>query len=67
MKEAGLNVLQFISPKPISDLENLKDKEEVIQGFYLWLQTPNNQVRQRINIIDVKSPDILSKINLATQ
>ena len=67
MKQVGLNVLQFISPKPISDLENHKDKEEVIQGFYLWLQTPNNQVRQRINIIDVKSPDILSKINLATQ
>jgi hypothetical protein len=67
MKEVGIDVLQFISPKPISDLENHKDKEEVIQGFYLWLQTPNNQVRQRINIIDVKSPDILSKINLATQ
>lgn len=67
MKEVGIDVLQFITPKPISDLKNPKDKEEVIQNFYLWLQTPNNQVRQRINIIDVKSPDILSKINLATQ
>jgi hypothetical protein len=67
MKSEGIDVLQFISSKPIDDLKNPKDKEEVIQGFYLWLQTPNNQVRQRINIVDVKSPDILSKINLASK
>ena len=28
---------------------------------------PCNPVRQRINIVDIKSPDIISKINLATQ
>lgn len=66
-KEVQLDVLQFISPKPILTLKNDNEKAEVIKAFYLWLQTPDNAVRQRINIVDIKSPNILSKINLATQ
>jgi adenine-specific DNA-methyltransferase len=67
MKEAGIDVLQFINPESISNLKTDTEKEKVIKDFYLWLQTPNNLVRQRINIVDIKSPKILSKINLATQ
>ena len=33
MKEVGIDVLQFHYSKPISDLKNPKDKEEVIQIF----------------------------------
>jgi hypothetical protein len=67
MKEVGLDVLQFLDPEQLEDLSKDKDKVKTIEGFYLWLQTPDNKVRQRINIIDIKSPNILSKINLATQ
>jgi hypothetical protein len=67
MKEAGLDVLQFINPKQIDNLKTDNEKAEEIEKFYLWLQTPDNQVRQRINIVDIKSPNIISKVNLATQ
>lgn len=67
MKETGIDVLQFINPKPIDILKVDAEKAEEIKKFYLWLQTPDNQVRQRINIVDIKSPNIISKINLATQ
>lgn len=63
MKEAGLNVLQFISPKPISDLENPKDKEGIIQNFYLWYQKPENPVRQRMLLVETRSKDIIAVIN----
>lgn len=67
MKEVGIDVLQFINPKQIGNLKANNEKAEEIKKFYLWLQTPDNQVRQRINIVDIKSPNIISKINLATQ
>ena len=67
MKEVGIDVLQFINPKQIGNLITGNEKAEEIKKFYLWLQTPDNQVRQRINIVDIKSPNIISKINLATQ
>lgn len=67
MKQNDLDVLQFIQPKPIDNLDNDTDKVEVIKNFYLWLQTADNKVRQRINSIDIKSPDILSVINSATK
>jgi hypothetical protein len=67
MKEEGIDVLQFIKPKPIDSFQTDTEKAEEIKKFYLWLQTPDNQVRQRINIVDIKSPNIISKINLATQ
>ncbi|KAA3642420.1 MAG: DNA modification methylase [Bacteroidetes bacterium] len=63
MKEVGIDVLQFISPKPISDLENSKDQEEVIQNFYLWYQKPENPVRQRMLLVETRSKDIIAVIN----
>ena len=60
-KEVNLDVLQFISPK----LEELKNKamEDQIKDFYEWYQQPANPVRQRILLIDTRSPDILSIVN----
>ncbi|TAG10927.1 MAG: hypothetical protein EAZ35_03850 [Sphingobacteriia bacterium] len=69
MKEVGIDVLQFMKPKPIANAKNNEEKAEEIKKFYLWIQTPDNQVGQRINpdYIGIKSPNIISKINLATQ
>jgi adenine-specific DNA-methyltransferase len=66
MKASGIDVLQYIKPRPI-DLNTDTEKAEAITAFYLWLQTPDNAVRQRMNVVDIKSPHILSKINSATQ
>ena len=69
MREQQIDVLQFVNEE-FSKMQN--DKTLInnlplsIKYFYLWLQTPDNAVRQRINIVDIKSPNILSKINLAT-
>jgi hypothetical protein len=70
MKEIELDVITFVSDEldKMNNDDKLKDDlPKAIEHFYLWLQTPDNQVRQRINIVDIKSPNILSKINLATQ
>ena len=67
MKQNDINVLQFIQPKPIENLYSDIDKVEIIKNFYLWFQTADNKVRQRINSIDIKSPDILSVINISTK
>lgn len=67
MKLEGLNVLQFINLEPIDKLKRNSEKANIIADFYIWLQTSDNPVRQRINLIDIKSPNLISKINLATQ
>lgn len=63
MKEQELDVLQFLKPKPFSDS---KDKAPTLLEFYYWLQKSDNPVRQRINQIDIKSPEILSRINASS-
>lgn len=67
MKTNDLDVLQFIQPKPIDILDKDEEKAEVIKNFYLWLQTADNKVRQRINSIDIKSPNVLSVINISSK
>lgn len=63
MKEVGIDVLQFINPKPIDSLNTNKEKVEVIKEFYEWYQKPDNPVRQRILLVDTLSPDTLALIN----
>ena len=67
MKENDIDVLKFIAPKSINDVSGDNEKIDIIRSFYLWYQKPENPVRQRINIIDIKSQNIISKINLAAQ
>jgi adenine-specific DNA-methyltransferase len=67
MKKEGIDVLQFIKPNPIEDLKNPKDKEEVIQNFYLWYQKPENPVRQRMLLVETRSKDIIAVINKSIQ
>ena len=67
MKEVGIDVIQFISPKPIAELTNEKDIEKVIQDFYLWYQKPENPVRQRMLLVETRSKDIIAVINKSIQ
>lgn len=67
MKSEGIDVLQFIAPKPIADLKTPKDKEEIIQNFYLWYQKPENPVRQRMLLVETRSKEIIAVINKSIQ
>jgi len=67
MKSEGIDVLKFIAPKPIADLKNPKDKEEIIQNFYLWYQKPENPVRQRMLLVETRSKEIIAVINKSIQ
>ncbi|MFD2915837.1 Eco57I restriction-modification methylase domain-containing protein [Psychroserpens luteus] len=62
MKEKGLNVLQFINPQPIEDVKEEIKIGEIIKDFYLWYQKPENEVRQRILLIETRSKDTLAVI-----
>ena len=63
MKKVGIDVLQFINPKPIDSLKSDKEKAEAIQEFYEWYQKPDNAVRQRMLLVDTRSKDIIGLIN----
>ena len=61
MKEVDLDVLQFVTPI-IENLQNLPIEQQ-IKELYEWYQKPENAVRQRMMLIDTRSPDILAVIH----
>lgn len=61
MKEVDLDVLQFVTPI-IENLQNLPIEQQ-IKELYEWYQKPENAVRQRLMLIDTRSPDILAVIH----
>ena len=61
MKEIDLDVLQFVTPV-IENLQNLPIEQQ-IKELYEWYQKPENAVRQRMMLIDTRSPDILAVIH----
>ena len=61
MKEVDLDVLQFVTPV-IENLQNLPIEQQ-IKELYEWYQKPENAVRQRMMLIDTRSPDILAVIH----
>ena len=63
MKERGIDVLQFINPRSIENLQEDEVKAGVIKDFYLWYQKPDNAVRQRILLIETRSKDKIALIN----
>lgn len=67
MTENGIDVLQFIQPKSITNLKNDLEKGEIVKDFYLWYQKPENPVRQRILLVETRSPEILAVINKSIQ
>jgi adenine-specific DNA-methyltransferase len=63
MKENEIDVLQFINPESIENLNSDKDKLNVIKDFYLWFQKPENAVRQRMLLVETRSKDRIALIN----
>ena len=61
MKEVDLDILQFVTPV-IENLQNLPIEQQ-IKELYEWYQKPENAVRQRMMLIDTRSPDILAVIH----
>ena len=61
MKEVDLDVLQFVTPI-LESLQNLPIEQQ-IKELYEWYQKPENAVRQRMMLIDTRSPDILAVIH----
>lgn len=62
MKTNGIDVLQFINPESIENIDDENEKAEIIKNFYLWYQKPENEVRQRILLIETRSKDTLAVI-----
>jgi hypothetical protein len=63
MKEQGLNVLEFIKPILFTEDTTNEQKATIIKNFYEWYQEPENAVRQRMLLIETRSPDVLAVIN----
>jgi hypothetical protein len=67
MKTECIDVLQYINPKPISGIKNIKEIEKEIQDFYFWYQKPENPVRQRMLLLETRSRDIIALIDKSIQ
>lgn len=67
MKTEGIDVLQFILPKPIAELKNDSEKADIIKDFYLWYQKPENPVRQRMLLVETRSKDVIAIISKSIQ
>ncbi|MBP7184009.1 MAG: hypothetical protein KBA06_00755, partial [Saprospiraceae bacterium] len=65
MKEVGIDVLSIINEKFKMMNEKYADKDfsYLISHFYEWYQQPDNPVRQRLLLVDTRSPDIIGLIN----
>ena len=69
MKERGIDVLEFVE-RDINEVlqsrnfEKLSDaeKEQVIEALHAKWSHPDNEVRNRIKLFAVRSPEILKPI-----
>ncbi len=70
MKELEIDVLQFVDTetnfKPIDHLSNPEEKKDIIASCYKWLQDQSNPIRNRIILSNIKSTDIIRRINSTT-
>lgn len=72
MQELEIDVLQFIDTnqnfKPIdtSETANQIVNAKIIGDCYKWLQEQDNPIRNRILLSNIKSPDIIKRINAST-
>lgn len=69
MKERDINVLEYVEPDiqevmPGREFEQLSDteKEQVIEALHAKWSHPDNEVRNRIKLFAVRSPEILKPI-----
>lgn len=72
MQELEIDVLQFIDtdqhfkPIDISDNANKEKNAKIIGDCYKWLQGKDNPIRNRIILSNIKSKDIIRRINSTT-
>lgn len=66
MKEVGIDISPFVAAKPLSNTLDDKEKANIIKDFYLWFQTPENPIRQRMILVETRSNDKISIINKNT-
>lgn len=61
MKNRGLDVFEQLKGAPF--MHGLISLEECIEKTYTWLMSPDNIVRQRIILLDTRSPELLGRIH----
>jgi len=70
MKESELDVLKYIDEKnvfkSIDNLESQSEKCQVVNNAYGILQQPENPIRNRIISANIRSEDIIRRINSTT-
>lgn len=69
MKKNDIDILQFVDTEKYFLPINGKDQTEISQiigNCYSWLQQENNPIRNRIMLADVRSKEIIGRINSAT-
>lgn len=72
MQELEIDVLQFVdtekyfNPIDTSETANKEANAKIIGNCYKWLQGQDNPIRNRILLSNIKSPDIIKRINAST-
>ena len=63
--ERNLDAIEYIGSAPLMQSEIVD--EEHIWETYLWFQRPDNVIRQMIEVLDTRSPELLYKIHQFNQ
>ncbi len=70
MKQEEIDVLKFVDTestfRDISAVRSEEEKKSIIGNAYNWLQQQDNKIRNRIIASNIKSPDIIRRINSST-
>ena len=67
MKQEEIDVLQFVNEKAFPALgKDEKANAEIIGKVYKWLQEQENPIRNRVILSNIRSKDIIRRINSTT-
>ena len=60
VREHNLNAIEYINSAPFMQSSIVDD--DIILQTYQWFQRPENVIRQMIEVLDTRSPELLYKI-----
>jgi hypothetical protein len=67
MKQEEIDVLQFVTGKSFPALgKDEKANAEIIGKVYKWLQEQENPIRNRVILSNIRSKDVIRRINSTT-
>jgi adenine-specific DNA-methyltransferase len=66
MKEEEIDMLKFVDFESIEKVKSLKAKGEIINDAFKELQEQKNQIRNRIILSNIRSKNIIARINETT-